>query len=49
MIFVKREYKKILTKNGNEYIGWIINERGDYQTTFGWVLNKEDIKKVIDL
>jgi len=39
--------QRVLTKNGNEYVGYF-QEDDSFMTTFGWSLPYEDIKRVLD-
>jgi len=41
------DYKKVITKNGNTYIGYFISNN-IFKTTFGWTLDINDIDKIED-
>lgn len=42
-----KDYKRVLTKNGNEYVGYF-QEDGFFMTTFGWSLDNDSIKCVLN-
>lgn len=41
------DYKIVITKNDNKYVGYFLSD-GRFITTFGWTLDPEEIKTIKD-